>query len=319
MKTFALLTLAAMTVLTVVLISNPQTSEEIQFQDFLDTYRVGYTNTNEYEYRLSVFSANLQKIQELNQDSTATFGVNQFADRTSEEMKSSMGFKDDFKSCPDQKEDNTNAQSVDWTSLWAHTKNQASCGSCWAFSAIGSFESRYALAQGQSEVTTFFSEQQLVDCDNQSAGCNGGLMDLAFSYLDGHNLCTEEEYSYHARASKCKDTSCTGPTVVHEHYCYDLASDAESVVTELQNGPVSIAVDATAWQFYKGGVMDAKKCNFKGLDHGVTLVAADVDAKSVTVRNSWGDNWGESGYIRLSMDDNACGWTNDASVPNIAA
>jgi len=84
--------------------------------------------------------------------------------------------------------------SVDWRTVSGvvnPVKNQAQCGSCWAFSTIASTESRYAL---KNKTLYSLSEQQLVDCDrDQDQGCNGGLMDNAFTYLESNGAELESD------------------------------------------------------------------------------------------------------------------------------
>jgi len=312
MKTIAILAVVGVAALALFAMNTGVDSGvEAQFRDFLAANRVGYGTDSEYQYRLGVFAANLNKIAELNAaNPRATFAVNQFADRTPEEMAVRMGVivpagkRTTGKHIAPKVSNN-----VDWTSLWNGVKDQGQCGSCWAFSAAAAFESRMALSSGNAHVDTLRAEQELVDCDTQSFGCNGGWMDNAFTYLQSHGFCTEEQYPYHARDETCQESLCTGQPG-DKSFTDIPAGDEDALLTELNNGPVAVAVDASTWSFYSGGIMDS--CG-TGLNHGVTLVAEADD--SVKIRNSWGGSWGEKGYIRLAKGKNICGYANVASVP----
>ena len=70
-------------------------------------------------------------------------------------------------------------------------------------------------------------------------------------------------------------------------------------------GPLSICVDAASWQFYSGGVL--KTCG-QQIDHCVQLTGySTVDGTAAwNVRNSWGADWGQSGYIYIERGENLC-------------
>merc|ERR1712146_841571 len=76
------------------------------------------------------------------------------------------------------------------------------------------------------------------------------------------------------------------------------------------DGPLSICVNAESWNGYYGGVLSGS-CSgaYNKLDHCVQLVGYDTTASTPywKVRNSWGTYWGENGFIRLPMGENACG------------
>merc|ERR1712038_1831993 len=147
-----------------------------------------------------------------------------------------------------------NPTEIDWTnkdgkSYVTAVKNQGSCGSCWAFSTTGSLESRYAIAHDVTgdEIPTL-SEQELVDCSKAEGnqGCNGGLMDDAFKYVEkAKGLCSESEYKYTARDGTCKASSCGTKYYGISSYT-DVKKDSYSdMETAVAAGPVSIAVDAS--------------------------------------------------------------------------
>lgn len=224
---------------------------------------------------------------------------------------------------------------VDWTnhtdgkSYVTAVKNQGSCGSCWAFSSTGALESRYAIKHGVTgdDITTL-SEQQLIDCSKLEGnkGCDGGLMDDAFDYVEkAGGLCSEKEYPYTAKTGLVchAEERCTTKYAAITGY-KDVRTDNErSMETAVAEGPVSIAVDAAgrAWQHYKEGIV-SKTCGTK-LDHGVLTVGYGEEdgTKFWKVKNSWGDTWGEAGYIRLCRDcgakDGECGMLEYPSYPEM--
>eukprot|EP00488_Nonionellina_sp_1-RS-2012_P001320 TRINITY_DN211_c0_g1_i2.p1 TRINITY_DN211_c0_g1~~TRINITY_DN211_c0_g1_i2.p1 ORF type:complete len:210 (-),score=77.48 TRINITY_DN211_c0_g1_i2:52-681(-) len=194
--------------------------------------------------------------------------------------------------------------SIDWTdvdgkSYVSAVKNQGSCGSCWAFSTTGSIESRTAIKNQQTgDAIVTLSEQQLVDCSKSygNDGCEGGLMDYAFKYVEATGgLCSEDEYEYTGKDGTCQASQCT--TLYDPIGSYsDVTADSEtSLEAAVAAGPVSIAIEAdqSAFQFYSGGVLDGR-CGDR-LDHGVLVVGYGEDdsgEKYWKVKNSWADTVG---------------------------
>lgn len=200
--------------------------------------------------------------------------------------------------------------SVDWREKGAVTevKNQGQCGSCWAFSSTGNMEGLHFLKTGK---LVSLSEEELVECASDD-GCNGGLMDDAFAWVQQNGgITTEEDYPYTSetgtsgdcRQGKLQDVAATVRSFV------DIPEDEDQIAAWVaEHGPLSIAVDAAQdWQLYSGGIK--KSCNITSLDHGVLLVGygASHGTKYWIVKNSWGASWGEGGYIRLERGVNCNG------------
>jgi len=284
-----------------------------------------YGDLEEESYRFLQFLKNWEMINDHNKAGfNYTLGMNQFGDLNVEEFQyyvhghahgclhqkePNPTYK--WKQVPSEPSDNPTA--IDWTNVDGKSyvtpvKNQGQCGSCWAFSTTGSLESRYAIKhQVTGSSITTLSEQELVDCSKAEGneGCNGGLMDDAFKYVEKANgLCSESEYKYTGRDGTCKASSCGTHYDPIDTYT-DVKSDSESdFETAVAAGPVSIAVDAsgTTWQFYKSGIVDGN-CGTR-LDHGVLAVGYGVSGseKYWKVKNSWGETWGEKGYILLCKE-----------------
>jgi hypothetical protein len=176
------------------------------------------------------------------------------------------------------------------------------CGSCWSFSTTGSTEGANFLKHGR---LTSLSEQNLVDCSSSygNHGCNGGLMDNAFEYIiRNKGIDTEESYPYHAAQGACRyDRQHSGGSLVG--YTNVPSGNEEALHHAVATEPTSVAIDAShsSFQFYKGGVYDEPACSSTRLDHGVLAVGWGVrDGKDYwLVKNSWGADWGLSGYIEV--------------------
>jgi len=244
----------------------------------------------------------------------ATFGASKFADLTKEEFKVWHNLQVPKKASPPASFSASEvkaalASSVDWRSKGAVTqvKDQGQCGSCWSFSSTGGIEGAWAVAGNK---LTSVSEQELVACDKVDSGCNGGLMDNAYSWLMSSKsgaIVTEAAYPYTAgggSSGSCKSVSgmAVGSTISGHK---DIAHTESQMAAQVSaNGPLPIAVDAQEhWQTYTGGVLSS--CTGTSLDHGVLIVG--YTSAYWIVKNSWGASWGESGYIRLEYGSNQCG------------
>jgi cathepsin L len=300
------------------------------WNEFKQTHGKTYANVNEELARFNIFIENQQKIDEHNKGfqaglHTYKMKMNKFGDMTSQEFKSVMnGYKAGTKS-PNvplfKSSSNDLPASVDWRDKGYVTpvKDQGQCGSCWAFSATGSLEGQHFKKNGK---LVSLSEQNLVDCSMKqgNAGCDGGWMDQAFQYIQvNKGLDTEASYPYQAKDGKCRfNATNVGATDTgfHDIIKYD-ENDLQTAIANV--GPISVAIDASGIQFYTTGVFYDASCDPDFLDHGVLAVGYGTTSdgqKYYIVKNSWGLDWGDKGYLLMSRDrDNNCGIASAASYP----
>ncbi|CAK92971.1 unnamed protein product (macronuclear) [Paramecium tetraurelia] len=290
---------------TIGYIQNQQSVDEVSmvYEGFKQKFQKTYTSAEE-AYRRGIFEQNYAKILAHNADPTQTYqtGVNQFTDMTQDEFVATYltytppeGWQPSDEEVV--QEGVAPNDSVDWRSS-VRVKNQGSCGSCWAFSAVGAVEAFFKIKKGADHN---LSEQQLVDCDKASNGCDGGYPDKAIKYIAANGSQTQAAYQYTGVKGTCK--SATG-SVKNSGVSTIAKSGLQAAIKDY---PISVCVDASNWSNYKSGVFN--NCN-KNLNHAVMAVGYDASGNWI-IKNSWATSWGEKGFMTLQAGD-TCGVTQVA-------
>ncbi|XP_066923674.1 procathepsin L-like [Clytia hemisphaerica] len=304
---------------------NPQV-EDNEWLVWRLTHKKAYKDLDEERVRYAIWKDNAQYITEFNaQNKHMKLKINHFGDYTNLEFRAQMnGYRtmNSTGASTFMRPAHLQApQEVDWRQQGYVTpvKNQGQCGSCWAFSTTGSLEGQHFKKTGQ---LVSLSEQNLVDCSGEEGnnGCNGGLMDYAFRYIQKDGIDTEESYPYTAQDGTCKfSKSNVGATV--SGYTDVSRGDENALRDAIASvGPISVAIDAShrSFQFYSTGVYYEPQCSSTRLDHGVLAVGygSDNGQDYWLVKNSWGMSWGSEGYIKMRRNYyNNCGVASQASYP----
>ncbi|KAL1828699.1 hypothetical protein DCAR_0207950 [Daucus carota subsp. sativus] len=303
--------------------------------DLYERWRSHHTisrDLSEKQTRFNVFKSNVKHIHKVNKmDKPYKLQLNKFADMTSHEFRNTYGSKvKHYRSLQGGRRntefmhENTEnlPPTVDWRKKGVVTpvKNQGNCGSCWAFSTIAAVE---GINKIKTNKLVSLSEQELVDCEPDNHGCSGGFMDNAFEFIkENGGITAEKLYPYKAKDAKCDASKMNAPVVVIDGHENVPENNEEALMKAVANQPVSVAIDAggSDFQFYKEGVFTGD-CGTE-LDHGVAIVGYGTTldgTKYWTVKNSWGPEWGEQGYIRMQRgvdaEEGICGIAMEASYP----
>lgn len=281
-----------------------------------DIYYIG----DEYYFRLGLFLSHCKYLQSYNKRPGLTFrlAVNKFACTTLSEYKSILGLQFTGNN-PNQRQPTTKSKyevpdSFDWRdkNVVNAIRDQGKCGSCWSFSAIATSESAYAISTGN---LLTFSEQNLIDCTTNCYGCNGGEPNAAINYVIKHqngqfNSCNT--YPYTGEDGKCSFDPKKSIGKITSYISVEQYNENDLKEKVAQYGVASCCIAAGNIPFmsYQSGILDNHECFASFLDHAVACVGYGTEngIDYWIVRNSWGTNWGEDGYVRMKRNDyNQCG------------
>jgi len=205
-----------------------------------------------------------------------------------------------------------------WPQCKHPVRNQARCGSCWAFSASEVLTDRFCIALSDSSFPVL-SPQDMVSCDKSNYGCRGGYLDRTWRYLEQTGIVTDKCLPYssgggftEACPNRCKSSvdqwkkykAKSGST---KHF--NGVSDAQQDI--LQHGPVQAGFSVYQDFFsYKSGVYHHVSGGLAG-GHAIEITGWGVDSSSGQdywiVKNSWSTTWGMNGYFWIRRGNNECG------------
>jgi len=302
--------------------STTNDSLEFEFTNYMSNFNKNYQSDSEYNFRREIFEKNLIGNNEHNAKGLSyTIGVNKFSDWTDEEFKSMLGYrKNNSRQSANLRtikaKGEPTLESIDHreSGFVAPVQNQGSCGSCWAFATVASIEGAYAAETGELRK---FSESQLVECDAFNWGCLGGWSINALMYFTHNAPILEADYPYRLPIGECEADQ--HPRVEQVlPYAFRVDDEADSLYEALTHNVVAIAIRAenVAFRRYTGGVIEGEACGTE-MDHAVTLVGYEAETDAWIVKNSWGPDWGEEGYVRIKREQGkgVCGINQDTAMP----
>lgn len=202
------------------------------------------------------------------------------------------------------------AQAFSWHPFLAPVRDQKTCGSCWAFASMGAFEANQRLV---NDLDLDLSEQHVLDCAKTGAGdagsCDGGRAEKVFDWMStGGSVKREVQLPYVGKDQMCSATQGSYSALAWGFVDPNkgIPSVAAMKAAICKYGPIAASVRVTdAFTAYSSGVFDESAAGTT--NHAIVLVGWDEARGAWLLRNSWGPDWGEDGYMWIEYGSNSVG------------
>lgn len=251
---------------------------------------------------------------------------NPFRDWTREEIRNMLGTKRRYFEQKEQKKITINGD-YDFRKVHpecvSEVREQGECAGDWAFSAVTVLQQRWC-QKSKGEQKPILAPQDPISCNKENEACLGGYIDFVWDYLYMVGVVEESCFPYtamHGHLEKCENT-CVDESQRFRKYLAGYKSflgDPETIMSSLpKNGPVSATMTVYSdFMNYKGGIYQHVSGEQQGNQAVVIIGYGSEDGVNYWIcQNSWGPNWGESGYFRIKFYE--CGIDSEcyAALPD---
>ncbi|ALC42198.1 CG6347 [Drosophila busckii] len=324
-----------------VLQSFPKLCDVRNFDDFLQKTGKSYVDERERDYRESIFLAKKSLVDLTNTRAGGyKLSLNILADMTRKEVVTLLGSKIstqgeeltgrhiNFVPATTIELSDNLPDAFDWRvegGVTAAGFQGVGCGSCWSFATTGALEGHLFRRTG---LLVPLSQQNLMDCadDYGNMGCDGGFQEYGFEYIRDHGITLANKYPYVQYEMQCKQNETAGRypreslVKIRDYARIDPGDEQKMKQVIATLGPLACSMNAGAISFeqYDGGIYDDEECNADDVNHSVVVVGygSENGRDYWIVKNSYSENWGESGFMRLPRNANSfCGIASECSYP----
>ncbi|MBI4651762.1 hypothetical protein HY745_10860 [Candidatus Desantisbacteria bacterium] len=203
--------------------------------------------------------------------------------------------------------------SLDWRNNGGNfvtsVKQQGGCGSCWAFAATAGLESAVLRTNNTPNIDLDLSEQVLLSCGSINDPCGGGQIWAASNFFENNGLPPETYYPYIADKGNCNNASLNWQDEAYKlTSCLIVSSHTTPSIDTLKNalfsyGPLTVLMSVYSdFNSYLGGIYSYTSGSYVG-GHAVLIVGYNDTEQCFTVKNSWDEYWGESGFFRIAYSE----------------
>ena len=194
-------------------------------------------------------------------------------------------------------------------------KDQGYCGSCWAFSAVGTVEAQYNIGSNYSDYDLDLSEENLVSNCSTAGDCSSGFHDYALYYITNTGIVNETCFpyvdycclsspcncAYGCSNAKCSDRLCNNKEDFYNITKYEKEEGSETIKSYLNSiGPLAVTMQVQEMTKDENGIY---RCAESQAGHAVIITGYNETGDYWIVKNSWGEDWNEDGYFKVGFNE----------------